>query len=228
MPDLPAFPADRLLVAPSILAADFARLGEAVAQAAEAGAEITHLDVMDGHFVPNLTIGPAVVESIRPGVDTVFDAHLMVEQPQNFVEAFAAAGADNLTIHAEIDGGPEAALDLIHEHGCSAGLCLRPKTPAAAVEPFLDRVQMILVMTVEPGFGGQSFMADMLPKIRRVRELIDQAGVDVHVEVDGGIDDTTAPQVVAAGANVLVAGSSVFRAPAGVAAAVHGLRAACE
>ncbi|MDT8389096.1 MAG: ribulose-phosphate 3-epimerase [Lentisphaeria bacterium] len=213
-----------LLIAPSILAADFACLGDEARRVEEGGCDMLHLDVMDGHFVPNISLGPPVVSSLRACTDLTFDAHLMISQPDRYVEAFAKAGADHITIHVESDGDTAATLRAIRELGCSAGLCLKPATPASVIEPFLDLLSMVLVMTVEPGFGGQSFMADMLPKIKTVRALSDQAARPFHVEVDGGIDAETAPLVAAAGADVLVAGTSVFRNPNGVAAAMAALR----
>ncbi|MFW5802341.1 MAG: ribulose-phosphate 3-epimerase [Verrucomicrobiota bacterium] len=213
-----------ILVAPSILAADFAALGRDIGEIDSANADIVHVDVMDGHFVPNLTIGPPVVKSIRKCTSLPFDVHLMLDNPENFIAPFAEAGADNLTIHTEIDGNIGPILDDIHQRGCSAGLCLRPNTPADSVAPYLDRVDLILVMTVEPGFGGQSFQAEMLPKIRELRTMIRQSNRPIHLEVDGGIDNETAPQVTRAGANLLVAGTSVFRSPQGVKTAIQTLR----
>lgn len=218
--------AGAVLVAPSILAADFAALGRDIGEIESAGADIVHVDVMDGHFVPNLTLGPPVVKCIRKCTALPFDVHLMLDNPENFIAPFADAGADNLTIHTEIDADIAPLLDDIHHRGCSAGLCLRPNTPADNLTPFLDRVDLILVMTVEPGFGGQSFQADMLPKIRELRSLIRRSNRPIHLEVDGGIDNETTPQVTRAGANLLVAGTSVFRSPKGVKSAIQTLREA--
>lgn len=214
-----------LLTAPSILAADFARLGEEIRAVDAAGADMIHVDIMDGHFVPNLSIGPPVVQAIRPITNLPLDVHLMLSEPGRYVPAFLAAGADHITIHVESEGDLHAILGAIHAAGCSAGITLRPGTPAEALEPYLAEVDMVLVMTVEPGFGGQSFRADQVPKIRAIRERLDALGRPVHLEVDGGLNAETSRTVVAAGANVLVAGNSVFRAPEGVARALAGLRA---
>ncbi len=214
-----------LLLAPSILAADFAELGAAVRECEAAGAELLHLDIMDGHFVPNLSLGPNVVRAIRPYSNCCFDVHLMLENPVAFAGPFVKAGADHITMHVELEE-PRPKLQRIRELGCSVGLCLKPATPARVLTPYLDLVDMILVMTVEPGFGGQAFEPDMLPKISEVRELIRNSGRAIQLEVDGGIDPETAPACVAAGANVLVVGSSIFRAPGGIAAAIGQLRSA--
>jgi ribulose-phosphate 3-epimerase len=212
------------LVAPSILAADFAILGSELARAERGGADIIHVDVMDGHFVPNISVGPPVVRMLRPRTDLTFDTHLMISNPENYVEAFAKAGANHITIHVETGGDVPAILERIVELGCSPGLCLKPGTPAAAIEPYLDLVRMVLVMTVEPGFGGQSFMHDMLPKIREVREMSLACTRPFWVEVDGGISPETAPLAASSGANVFVAGTSIFRNPGGARKAIKALR----
>jgi len=214
---------DHTTVAPSILAADFSRLGDEIRAVDAAGADVIHVDVMDGHFVPNLTIGPPVVRSIRPVTELPFDVHLMITDPREYIDAFSAAGADNITVHAEIEDDVTDVLRQIKALGCSAGISMRPGTAAEAVRPFLSLVDLILVMTVEPGFGGQSFMADQLPKIAAVRRMVTDTGRPIHVEVDGGIDPDTAPLVVEVGANLLVAGTSVFRSPNGMDAAVAAL-----
>lgn len=201
---------DSVLIAPSILASDFSDLGNAIVSADRGEADIIHLDIMDGHFVPNLTIGPSVVKSIRHCCDRPYDCHLMIEQPEKFIDVFAAAGADNITTHVELGTKIHNVIHTIHERGCTAGVCLKPATPAEALEPFLDEIELVLVMTVEPGFGGQSFMHNILPKIRQVREMIDSSGRAIHVEVDGGIAVDTAPLVTESGANILVAGTAIF------------------
>ncbi|OPZ31540.1 MAG: Ribulose-phosphate 3-epimerase [Lentisphaerae bacterium ADurb.BinA184] len=215
-----------ILVAPSILAADFAHLAADIRRVETAGADILHVDVMDGHFVPNLTLGPPVVAMIRGCSPLPFDVHLMLTNPERFVGPFAEAGADHISIHVEIEADVAAVLGRIRGHGCSAGLVVRPATPAAAVAPFLHLADLVLVMTVEPGFGGQAFMAEMLPKIRAIRAMIDAGGRAVHLEVDGGINATTARDGIAAGANVLVAGTSVFRSADGARKAIRQLRQA--
>ncbi len=213
-------------MAPSILAADFSRLGDEVRAAEAAGADLLHVDVMDGHFVPNLTVGPPLVAALRRSSNLPFDVHLMVTNPARFVAPFATAGADHLTVHVESADDPAQVLAAICAAGCSAGISLRPRTPAEAVFPYLKLVRLVLVMTVEPGFGGQAFMADMVPKIARIRQEIAATGADVLLEVDGGINPDTARIAVAAGADVLVAGTSVFHAGDGIAAGVARLRAA--
>lgn len=214
----------KTLIAPSILAADFANLGADVKGAEAAGADVIHVDVMDGHFVPNLSIGPAIVKAIRGYSSLPFDVHLMLSQPFRYVDAFVAAGADHITIHVESEGAVACTLEQIRGQGCSAGISLRPGTPAASLVPYLDLIDLILVMTVEPGFGGQSFMADQITKIAEIRSLIDQRGRPIHLEVDGGIDRDTARRVRNAGANLLVAGSSVFKEKGKLAEAISGLR----
>ena len=198
-------------IAPSILASDFARLGEEVRALEAAGADSIHIDVMDGHFVPNLSIGPAVVAALRGHSRLPFDAHLMIAPVDPYLDAFAAAGADIITVQAE--AGPHLHRSVQHVRGLGVrcGVALNPGTPAAAVEPVIDVLDLVLVMTVDPGFGGQSFLDSQLAKIRRVRDLIDASGRDIDLEVDGGITFDTAPRAIEAGADVLVAGTAVFR-----------------
>lgn len=213
-----------VLVAPSILAADFSCLGEEITRAVNGGCDVIHVDVMDGHFVPNLSVGPPVVEKIRHCTSLPFDVHLMLEEPEKFVDSFADAGADNITVHTEVADKAHSAISQIRSRGCTAGVTVKPDTPAEAIEPFIDKINLVLVMTVEPGFGGQKFRGDILPKIRKVRELIQKSGRHVHVEVDGGIDRETAPLVLEAGANVLVAGTSVFKNPGSLKEPIDNLR----
>ena len=214
-------------IAPSILSADFVRLADEVEEIKQAGADYVHVDVMDGVFVPNISIGIPVVKSLRKATDMFLDVHLMITKPSRYVGQFCDAGADLVCFHVEADEPQDvlAALDEIKAKGKKAALSIKPKTPASVLLPYLDKLDMVLVMTVEPGFGGQSFMADMLPKVRGIRALLNEYEPDCEVEVDGGIDEGTAPLVVDAGANVLVAGSAVFGKP-DRAKAIEGIRMA--
>lgn len=195
-------------IAPSILSADFANLESEIRQMAELGIEIIHLDIMDAHFVPNLTMGPPVIKSIRSRFpNLIFDAHLMITDPDDYIEPFIKAGADHITFHIEANGEPEEIIDRLHDMGCSAGICVNPITPAKDIEDYAHLCEMILVMTVNPGFGGQSFMAEAAKKIIDIRKMV---GPDVRIEVDGGIAADTAKTVVEYGADTLVAGNAIF------------------
>ena len=212
-------------LAPSILAADFARLGEQVAEAERAGADRIHVDVMDGHFVPNITIGPVVVRSLRRATRLPLECHLMIEEPDRYLDAFAEAGADSILVHQEGAVNLHRTVQHIRSLKKKAGVVINPATPASVLEEILADVDLVLVMTVNPGFGGQEFIATTVSKIRKLRERIDSLKPGCELEVDGGIDATTAPVAVAAGAGVLVAGSAIFHAADGITAAMNRLRA---
>jgi ribulose-phosphate 3-epimerase len=214
----------KIQIIPSILSADFARLGEQVREAEEAGADRIQVDVMDGHFVPNITVGPVVLKAIRPHTSLPIEAHLMIERPELYVPEFAKAGADYIIAHVETSPHLHRTVQQIRSEGAKAGVALNPSTPLAAIEEILEYVDMVIVMTVNPGFGGQEFIESMLDKIRRLRRIIDERGLSCAIEVDGGIHEETAPKVVESGATLLVAGSAVYGAPGGVAAAVARLR----
>jgi ribulose-phosphate 3-epimerase len=211
-------------LAPSILAADFARLGEQVREAEQAGADRIHVDVMDGHFVPNISMGPLVVHALRPVTKLPLEVHLMIEEPDRYLDAFADAGADALLVHQEGDFHLHRTVQRIKGLGKKAGVVINPATPAGVLEEILPDIDLVLVMTVNPGFGGQQFIPNTLAKIRRVRQMIERVRPGCELEVDGGIEPHIAPLAVEAGANVLVAGSAVFHAPGGVAAGMEALR----
>jgi len=216
--------AGKIEIVPSILSADFARLADEIAVVASAGVSMVHLDVMDGHFVPNITIGPPVIAKLRKCSSLVFDAHLMISEPAKYAERFIEAGADHITFHIEAADQPQRLIDKLHKLGCSAGICLNPETPVEAIEGVGPLCDMVLVMTVRPGFGGQEFMPEAAKKITRVREIV---GPDVRVEVDGGIDPQTTPIVVSYGADTLVAGNAIF-AKTDRIAAINAIREAAE
>lgn len=216
----------RPLISPSILSADFARLGEEVRAIDEAGCDWIHVDVMDGHYVPNLTIGPGVVKSLRPHTDKPFDVHLMVSPVDTWLEAFAEAGADIITVHPEAGPHVHRTVQAIKGLGKMAGISLNPATPAKMLDYLIDEIDLVLIMSVNPGFGGQSFITSQLRKIEAVRKMIDKTGRDIHLEVDGGVDSVTARQCVDAGADVLVAGSATFKGgPGQYAANISALKA---
>lgn len=200
-------------IAPSILSADFSRLGEEVARIEQAGAEVLHIDVMDGHFVPNITIGPLVVKSLRPHSQMRFDVHLMIENPEQYIEAFAEAGADHITVHLEATHHIHRAIQQIKSLGLTAGVSLNPATPLDGLKYIIEQLDMVLIMSVNPGFGGQKFIPEVLPKIRILRRHLDQMQSNCEIEVDGGINLQTASTVAKAGADILVAGAAVFGQP---------------
>ncbi len=201
-------------IAPSILSADFARLGEQIALVDKAGADVIHVDVMDGHFVPNITIGPLIVSAIRPVTDLPLDVHLMIENPDRYIEAFAGAGADYITVHVEACPHLHRSLQAIRELGVKAGVALNPHTPASAIAEVLDVLDLILIMSVNPGFGGQKFIPRALHKLKATRELLTATGMGhIEVEVDGGVKSGNIREIAEAGAEILVAGSAIFKAP---------------
>lgn len=217
---------NEVLIAPSVLAADFAQLGAQVKAAEDAGADWIHVDVMDGQFVPNITMGPLVVQALREVTDLTLDVHLMIVQPENYVQAFADAGADLISVHLEASPHLHRTLQQIRDAGCKVGVAINPHTPARALQEIITMIDLVNVMTVNPGFGGQSFIMDTKSKIAQLRAMIGDVKADVHIQVDGGINAETASHAVQAGANVLVAGSAIFKHDDGIMASMDALRGA--
>ncbi len=221
---LTSFSNNQILISPSLLAADFACLKEEVQKVEKAGAELLHLDIMDAHFVPNLSFGPPVVAALRQHVSMIFDVHLMLTNPLEYIIPFQKAGADHITFHIECVDDIQSVIDAIKLAGCTVGLSVKPKTPVESLFPYLDQLDLVLVMSVEPGFGGQSFMEEVMPKVEALRAEIVARNLNTQLQIDGGIDAKTAPIAKAHGANNLVAGTAVFRHPEGAHVAINLLR----
>ena len=226
--DIRTLDATKVLVSPSLLAADFWNLEREINAVADAGADMLHLDVMDGHMVPNISFGVPVIKALRNRTELLFDTHLMISHPAAYAAAFAAAGSDHITFHLESEDDPEKTIKAIRSCGCTVGISIKPGTPAEKVFPYLDAVDLVLIMSVEPGFGGQSFMADMLDKISAVKRQIKVHKLDVKLQTDGGIDENTVIQAASAGSNIVVAGTAVFRHPDGMHHAVNTLHNATQ
>lgn len=214
-------------IAPSLLSCDFSQMGKEIERMDKAGADYMHLDVMDGHFVPNITFGAPVIKTVRKFTNKPFDVHLMISEPLRYIDDFADAGADIITFHVECDSDIDKTIDKIKSRGVKAGLVIKPKTEASAVFEYLEKLDMVLVMTVEPGFGGQSFMEDMLPKVLQLKAECKRRGIDLPVEVDGGIGEATIAKAAAAGVDICVAGTAVFKAE-NAAEAISQLKGLCE